>query len=128
MLVPRQRILRIEIFKTGKLLNPPFMQNILKLQSSRYSLRNSNNLVHFRPNQTTVGSNSLLSIGPQIWSRLPNEINSSENFESFKVLIKEWCGPMCKCSACKMLTTLVLYFRRCCFCLLLLGYCKFDFD
>ena len=103
MLVARQRILCIEIFKTVKQLNPPFMQNIFILRSSHHSLRNSNNLAHFRPNQTTFGSHSLSSIGPQIWNGLPNEIKSTENLKSFKALIKQWNGPICKCSACKSL-------------------------
>ena len=84
MLVARQRILCIEIFKTVKQLNPPFMQNIFRLRSSHYSLRNPNSLAHVRPNQTTFGSNSLSCIGPQIWNGLPNEIKSAENLKSFK--------------------------------------------
>ena len=101
MLVARQRTLCIEIFKTVKHLNTPFMQNIFKLRSSNYSLRNPNNLAHVRPNQTTFGSNSLTSIAPQIWNGLPDRIKSAENLKSFKDLIKQWNGPNCKCSACK---------------------------
>ena len=103
MLVARQRILCIEIFKTVKQLNPPFMQNIFRLRSSHYSLRNPNSLAHVRPNQTTFGSNSLSCIGPQIWNGLPNEIKSAENLKSFKTLKKQCNGPICKCSACKSL-------------------------
>ena len=73
MLVARQRILCIEIFKTVKQINSPFMQNISKLRSSNYSLRNPNNLAHVRPNQTTFGSNSLMSIAPQIWNGLSDK-------------------------------------------------------
>ena len=101
MLVARQITLCIEIFKTVKHLNPPFMQNIFKLRSSNYSLRNPNNLAHVRPNQTTFGSNSLTFIAPQIWNGLPDRIKSAENLKSFKDLIKQWNGPNCKCSACK---------------------------
>ena len=59
MHVARQRLLCIEIFKTLNHLNPPFMQSIFELRSSNYSLRNANNLAHFRPNQTSFGSKSL---------------------------------------------------------------------
>ena len=103
MLTSRQRTLCIEIFKTVKQLNPPFMQNIFKLRTSCYSLRNPNDLAHVRPNQTTFGSNSLMSIGPQIWNGLPNELKSVENLKNFKELIKNWDGPSCKCSACTCL-------------------------
>ena len=40
------------------------MQSFFKLRSSNYSLRNPNNLAHVRPNQTTFGSKSFMSIGP----------------------------------------------------------------
>ena len=63
MHVALQRLLCIEIFKTLNHLNPPFMQSIFKLRSSNYSLRNPNNLAHVRPNQTTFGAKSLMSIG-----------------------------------------------------------------
>ena len=66
------------------------MQKIFKLRTSCYSLRNPNDLAHIRPNQTTFGSNSLMSIGPQIWYNLPNELKSAENLKTFKRLIKNW--------------------------------------
>ena len=88
-------------------LNPPFMQSIFELRSSNYSLRNANNLAHLRPNQTTFGSKSLKCIGPQIWNGLPSELKSAENLKSFKVLIKKWDGPNCKCSACTCLPTIL---------------------
>ena len=100
MQVSRQRALCIEIYKTMNNLNPPFMKNIFKFRSSNYSLRNPYDLRHVRPNQVTFGSNSLESVGPQIWNGLPNEMKSAENLKSFKFLIKQWNGPECKCSAC----------------------------
>ena len=101
MLVARQRTLCIEIFKTLKNLNPSFMHNIFSFRTSNYSLRNPNNLNHFRPNQVTFGSNSLSAMGPQIWNCLPNELKSAESLNSFKNIIKQWDGPTCKCNACK---------------------------
>ena len=46
---------------------------------------------------------SLLSIGPQIYNGQPNELKSAENLKSFRKLIKQWDGPICKCSACQLL-------------------------
>ena len=98
---PGLRVLCIEVFKTLKNLNPSFMQDIFKIKSSSYSLRKCNDLQHYRPNQVTFGSNSLRSLGPQIWNGLPNEIKSAENLNNFKNMIKKWDGQNCKCSACK---------------------------
>ena len=55
MVISRQRALCIEIFITVKNLTPPFMQNIFKLRTSGYSVRNPNDLAHVRPNQATFG-------------------------------------------------------------------------
>ena len=103
MVISRQGALCIEIFTTVKNLNPPFMQNTFKLRTSGYSLRNPNDLTHARPNQATFGSNSLKSIGPQIWNNLPNELKLAENLKTFNRLIKTWNGSNCKCSACQCL-------------------------
>ena len=85
MQVSRQRTFCIEIYKTMNNLNPP--------------------LKHVSPNQVTFGSNSLESFGFQIWNGLPNKIKSAENFKNFKLMIKQWNGPECKCSACYSLTS-----------------------
>ena len=94
MQVSRLRVLCIEVFKTLKNLKPIFMHDIFKIKSSTYSSRNPNDLQHYRPNQVTFGSNSLRSLGPQIWNGLPNEIKSAENLNSFKHLIKSGMAPI----------------------------------
>ena len=106
MLVSRQRILCIEIFKTLNKLNPTFMNDIFSVRTSNYSSRNPNNLNHFRPNQVTFGSNSLRAMGPKIWNCLPNELKSAKNLKSFKNLIKQWDGLTCKCYACHISSTM----------------------
>ena len=78
MLISRQRELCIEIFKTVNKLNPLCMQKIFELRTSCYFLPSRNDLAHIRQHQTTFGSNSLISIGPQIWYHLPNELKSAE--------------------------------------------------
>ena len=90
MQVARQRTLCIEIFKTIKNLNPPFMQSIFSSRTSKHPSRNSNNLNHFRPNQVTFGSKSL----------------KADNLNSVKRMIKQWNGPYCKSNVCKFNHTL----------------------
>ena len=38
-------------------------------------------------NQVTFGSKSLRVFGPKIWNSLPYHIKSSENLESFKMIL-----------------------------------------
>ena len=49
-------------------------------------------------------SEDLESVGPQIWNCLPNKMKSAENLKNFKLMIKQWSGPECKCSACHSFT------------------------
>ena len=67
MQVSCQRAFCIEIYKTMNNSNPPFMKNFFVCRSSHYSSRTPYDLQHIRPNQATFGSNSLESVGPQIW-------------------------------------------------------------
>ena len=109
-----QRTHKIEIFKTIRNLNPPFMHSIFSSRTLKYPSRDPKNLNHFRPNQVTLGSKSLKAIGPQIWNCLPNkatgpqiwnclpnELKSADNLNSFKRMITRWDGPSCKCNVCK---------------------------
>ena len=98
MHVNRLRYLCIEIFKTVNQLNPEFMQKIFVKRISNRPSRRPNDLQHYRPNQATFGSNSLRSLGPQIWNRLPDDIKSAENLAQFKRLIKNWDGATCRCN------------------------------
>ena len=92
MHVFRSKCLCIEIFKTLNKLNPSFMQDIFKVKSSSYLLRGTNNLQHCRPNQVTLGSNSLRSLGPQVWNGLSNDMKSAENPNIFKNMLKNVGG------------------------------------
>ena len=64
------------------------MQDIFIVKSSSYTLREANNLQHYRPNQVTFGSNSLQSLGPQTWNELPNDMKLAENLNIFKTMLK----------------------------------------
>ena len=71
-----------------------FLQEMFKVKSSNYSLREITNLAHYRPHQVTFGSNSLRSLGPQIWNGLPNDMKSAENLNILKDMLKKVGGPL----------------------------------
>ena len=97
MNVNRLRILCNEIYKTINSLNPEFMRDLFssretsRLGREKYML-NLNIPVH---NQVTFGSKSLRVFGPKVWNSLAYHIKSSENLESFKMIIKHWNGTRC---------------------------------
>ena len=68
MHVSRLPSLCIEIHKTMKKQNPTLMQEIFRFKSvcnPNRSSRNPNDLHHHRPNQVTLGTHSLRSLGFQ---------------------------------------------------------------
>ena len=98
---PGEELLCNEIFKTLNKLNPSFMHGIFIVKSSSYLLREAINLQHYKPNRITFGSNSLRSLGSQMWNGLPNDMKSAEKLNIFKTMLKKWEGPRCKCNLCK---------------------------
>ena len=98
MEVRKLRTLAIEIFKTLNDLNPPFMKEIFTLNTRRDNVRNR--LVVKTQNSKRYGSNSLRSLGPKIWNKLPESIRTSTHLNTFKQLIKTWSGPKCGCISC----------------------------
>ena len=103
MNVRRFRILCVKIYKILNDLNPSFMNDIFKLKitcrevSDKYKL----NLDIPKWNQKTFGYKSLKELGPKIWNNLPYHIKSSDNLDTFKSLLKNWDGNLCKCNLCK---------------------------
>ena len=76
MYVSRLRSLSLELFTTLHDLNLSFIKDIFQIRTYNYSSQNPDNLTHYRPNQVIFGTNSLKSLGPQIWNCLPEELKS----------------------------------------------------
>ena len=69
------------------------LRNADRLTREKYTL----NLEIPKPNQATFETRSLRIYGPEIWNSLPYHIKTSENLDSFKVIIKYWDGNHCTC-------------------------------
>ena len=67
-----------------------------KIVSSQYRL----NLDIPKVNQVSFVNKSIRSFGPTTWCSLPPRL-SSENLETFKIIIKNWDGITCNCRVCK---------------------------
>ena len=103
MNVRRLRTLCVKIYKTLNDLNPSFMNNIFKLKINSREVRDKYKLNLDIPkwNQRTFGYKSLKVLGPKIWNNLPYHVKSSENLDTFKDLLKNWDGNLCKFCLCK---------------------------
>ena len=103
MNVRRLRTSCVEIYKTLNDLNPSFMNNIFKLKLNAREVRDRYKLNLDIPkwNRRTFGYKSLKVLGPKIWNKLPYYVKSSDKLDSFKNLLKNWDGNLCKCNLCK---------------------------
>ena len=59
-----------------------------------------NKLLVKNQNTKKYGTDSLRSLGPKIWNKLPSKLKNADNLETFKTLIKTWAGPSCSCNLC----------------------------
>ena len=67
-----------------------------RLVREKYML-NLNIPVH---GQVIFGSKNLRVFGSKVWNSLPYHMKSSENHESFIMVIKQWNGARCNCKVC----------------------------
>ena len=74
---------------------------VFRVGSSGCSSRDPGGLARCRPGRVAFGARGLGFLGPRIWGCLSNELKSAESLNTFKRLIAQWDGPMCKCNACR---------------------------
>ena len=78
------------------------MKNIFEMKKNNRVVRERYKL-NFnipRTNQVTFGTTSLKSYGPKIWNALPFIIQTAENLEAFKALVKKRSCASCNCIIC----------------------------
>ena len=99
--IKRVKEMAREVFKIVNNIAPTFIENIIALKRSQYSLRNDKSAVIPRANTTKYGLNSFAHEGARIWNSLPNVFQVNENYREFSRLIQNWLGPTCKCIICR---------------------------
>ena len=95
------QILMTEIYKTKNGLNPSFMQEIFRENTTHYNLRNNNEFTQPRVRSVSNGKESVRFKGPQLWQTLPPTIRNSETLRRFEKEIKNWYGENCPCKLCR---------------------------
>ena len=96
------QILMTEMYKTKNGLNPSFMQEIFRENTTHYNLRNNNEFTQPRVRSVSNGTESVRFKGPQLWQTLPPTIRNSETLCRFKKEIKNWYGENCPCKLCRI--------------------------
>ena len=95
--------LAIEIYKTFKGLNPPFVDEIFSINQCQYYLRKSK-FKTAEPYYKIYGFNTVSYRCSQIWNSVSIEIKYSPSLQIFKYSlqkISEFTSFNCTCSLCK---------------------------
>ena len=95
------RRLAIEMFKIKNHLSPTPVQNLFKMCSNVYNLRNEKCWELPRVRTVNFGKESLRYRGIITWELLPQEIKDSQTLSVFKNRIKGWRSQGCTCRLCK---------------------------
>ena len=66
-----------EVFKIVNNISPSFIQNLIIIKCSQYSLRKDNTAVVPKANTAKYGLKSFAHDGPRIWNSLPNEMRKT---------------------------------------------------
>ena len=87
--------LAIEMFKVKLGIGPPFMAEIFRKRkiashSAVSGLRNQTDFYNYNnPKTVYYGSETLRSLGPEIWNILPSNIKNSTDLVAFKTILKD---------------------------------------
>ena len=90
-----------EVLQIVHNIAPSFIQNLIIIKCSQYSLRNDNTAVVPKANTSKYGLKSFAHDGPRTWNSLPNEMRKTVNYGKFRRLIRNWDGLSCNCSICR---------------------------
>jgi len=93
--------LAIEVLKVVNGLSPKIMNSVFTLKKD---LTHCSKQISITRNVRTVnyGLETISTLGPKIWSILPNEIKLSTDLVEFKKKIRSWKPVKCPCRLCKV--------------------------
>ena len=92
-----------EIFKIKNCLCPIIVNEVLNFQKTeRYNLRSGIHLVSRNMHTVHFGTDTISSLGPKLWKRIPDKINHASTSSAFKAKIKSWTINNCPCRLCKI--------------------------
>ena len=63
----------------------------------------ANNITIRNRNSATHGNRTLMTLDPNIWNKLPENIQYETSHHKFNEYITLWSGPKCGCNFCKYL-------------------------
>ena len=93
--------LTIEMFKVKHNLAPETMTEVFRLEISCFSTRHKSEFQRRNVKTVIYGSETLSSLGLQIWDLVPIELRNLTSLNAFKSKIRSWSTQQCPCRLCK---------------------------
>ena len=90
--------LSIEVYKVQNGLSPVIMNDVFQFdKNSAYELRSGDYLQRTNIQTVHFASESIKTLGAEIWDLIPVEIKASKSLMIFKKKIKNWTPKSCPC-------------------------------
>ena len=85
------------MFKVKHKLALEIMNGVFRLKTTFFNTRQKCEFQRRNVKTVTYGSQTLSSLGPQIWDLLPIELQNLTSLNAFKSKIKSWSIEQCTC-------------------------------
>ena len=93
--------LAIEMLKVKHNLAPEIMTEFFRLKTRSFNIRYKSEFQRRKVKIVIYGSETLSSLGPQIWDLIPIELRNLTSLNAFKSKINSWSTQQCSCRLCK---------------------------
>ena len=93
--------LAIEMFKVKNNIGPEILNEVFKIKDKCYNTRFNSDFERRNIKSVRYGSETLSSLGPQIWDLIPLEVRNLTSLDKFKTKIRSWKTNQCPCRLCK---------------------------
>ena len=95
VLLTRLKNMTLDVFKSVKKLNPPYLNRMFEIKDIPYETRKPIQLVQPLRHTTTYGLRTISYTGAKVWNDLPFYIEDITEMcaQDFKCMLKSWEGP-----------------------------------
>ena len=89
------------MFKLKHNLGPEITTEVFRLKTRSFNTRHKSEFQCRNVKTVIYGSETLSSLGLQIWDLIPIELRNLTSLNAFKSKIKSWSTQQCPCRLCK---------------------------
>ena len=88
------------IYRINNGMSPSYLGNIIKHREVTKEFRSNNRIAIPKFRTVKYGKKSICYLASMLWNSLDNNSRLADNLNSFKIQVRMWNGPTCKCGFC----------------------------